>query len=83
MEKKFELVNFNLTKEMLEYLIKFSNLKKELSKLKVENSLTDDKIIKIKNIENEMNEIKIIFIKEFRGNNKEEIKKYLQIKDQK
>lgn len=82
MKEKLELVNFNLTKVMSEELIKFNNLKKELIKLKSKEILNKEEIIKIKELEDELNKSRIRFIKEFRENNKEEIDKYLQIKDQ-
>ena len=82
MKEKLELVNFNLTNVMSEELIKFNNLKKELIKLKSKEYLNKEEIIKIKELEDELNKSRIRFIKEFRENNKEEIDKYLQIKDQ-
>ena len=82
MKKKLGLVNFNLTQDMASELIKFNNLKKELLNLKSKEILSEEEIIKINNLENELNKIRINFIREFRKNNKEEIIKYLHIKDQ-
>ena len=82
MKEKLELVNFNLTKIMSEELINFNNLKKELMKLKSKEILNKVEIKKIKELEDELNKSRIRFIKEFRLNNKDEIDKYLQIKDQ-
>ena len=82
MKSKLELVNFNLTHDMAEELIKFNNLKKDLLKLKNKKVLTNEEIKKIIELENELNKIRINFIRQFRQNNKEEIIKYLQIKDQ-
>ena len=82
MKEKLELVNFNLTKIMSEELINFNNLKKELMKLTSKEILNKVEIKKIKELEDELNKSRIRFIKEFRLNNKDEIDKYLQIKDQ-
>ena len=77
MKEKLELVNFNLTPIMIEELIKFNSLKKELFNL--EN--TNGELVKIEKLKNELNKSRIRFIKNFRENNKEEIAKYLQVKD--
>lgn len=82
MHKKLDLVRFNLTNVMTNELIKFNELKKELLYLKNKKTLTKDDLVKLNKIENQLNKVKINFIKEFRKNNKEEILKYLKIKDQ-
>ena len=82
MKQNLDLVKFNLTKQMAKDLIEFNNLKKELIKLKEIDNLTNKKNKEIKKLEEQLNIIKIKFIKEFRENNKEEIIKYLEIKDQ-
>ena len=82
MNEKLDLVRFNLTNAMTRELIKFNELKKELLYLKNKKLLTNQDIVKIKETETKLNKTKIKFIKEFRENNKEEILKYLKIKDQ-
>ena len=82
MKEKLKSVNFNLTDKMTEELIKFNNLKKELINLKNKEILDKEDLIKIDELENKLNKTRIIFINEFRNNNKEEIIKYLQLKDQ-
>ena len=82
MNEKLDLVRFNLTNDMTRELIKFNELKKELLYLKNKKLLTNQDIVKIKETETKLNKTKIKFIKEFRENNKEEILKYLKIKDQ-
>ena len=82
MKEKLELVKFNLTPEMTKALIKFNNIKKEFIILKNKEILSKEELIKIQKLENELNKTRIKFIKEFRDNNKEEIIKYLQMKDQ-
>lgn len=82
MKEKLELVNFNLTPIMATELIKFNKLKKELTELKNKRISNKEEIIKINKLENELNKTRINFIREFRENNKEEIIRYLHIKDQ-
>lgn len=82
MKEKVELVKFNLTPGMTKELIKFNGIKKELVNLKSKEILNKDDLIKIQEFENELNKARIKFIREFRENNKEEIIKYLEIKDQ-
>lgn len=85
MNKRFDLVKFNLTDKMASELIKFNSLKKELTKLqKLYNLDKHEKLLlQIKEIEGKMDISRNIFIQEFRINNKDEIIKYLEIKDQK
>ena len=85
MNKKRDLIRFNLTEDMSLELIKFNNLKKELYKLKELYNLdkNEELLLQIKRIQKEMDKSKNIFIKEFRINNKEEIIRYLNTKDQK
>ena len=85
MNKKLDFIKFNLTHDMSLELIKFNNLKKEFYKLKKLYNLDKDEklLLKIKEIKRKMNKSKNTFIREFRINNKEEIIKYLKIKDQK
>lgn len=82
MNEKLDLVRFNLTDAMTRELIKFNELKKELIYLKNKDEIKQTDLRKIKEIENKLNEVRNEFIKCFRQNNKEEILKYLQIKDQ-
>lgn len=82
MKEKLESVSFKLTPVMTKELIKFNSLKKELINLKNKKILDKEDLIKIGNLENELNKTRISFINEFRNNNKEEIIKYLQLKDQ-
>jgi hypothetical protein len=82
MKEKLESVNFKLTPVMTRELIKFNSIKKELITLKSKEILDNEDLIKISNLENELNKTRINFINEFRNNNKEEIIKYLHIKDQ-
>ena len=85
MNKKLESVKFNLTEVMSLELIKFNKLKKELFKLKKLYNLDKNKelLLQIKKIEKQMDKCRTAFIKEFRINNKDEIIKYLKLKDQK
>jgi hypothetical protein len=82
MKEKLDSVSFNLTPVMARELIKFNNLKKELKIYKNKRILDKEDLIKIGQLENELNKTRISFINEFRNNNKEEIIKYLQKKDQ-
>ena len=82
MKKQLKSVKFNLTEEMTKELIKFNKLKKELISLKQKEELTKEEFIQIKEIQDKLNKTRIRFIKEFRKNNKEEIDKYLELKDQ-
>lgn len=82
MKEKLDSVSFNLTPIMTKELIKFNNLKKQLIKLKNKTILNKEDLLKISELENELNKTRISFINEFRNNNKEEIIKYLQLKDQ-
>lgn len=82
MKEKLNLVNFNLTKEMIDTLIKFNNLKKELNELVRKTNLTEEEIFNKKIIEESLIKTRMNFIKEFRLNNKKEIEEYLSIKDQ-
>ena len=82
MKEKLESVSFKLTPVMAKELIKFNSLKKELIKLKNQKILDKEDLIKISNIEDELNKTRIGFINEFRNSNREEIIKYLQLKDQ-
>jgi hypothetical protein len=43
---------------------------------------TKEEFIQMKEIEDKLNKVRINFIKNFRKNNKEEIEKYLKLKDQ-
>lgn len=84
MKKELELVKFNLTPEMSLELIKFNELKKELNSLEKLYNLdkNEELLLKIQILEQKLNESRTKFINEFRFNNKEEIIKYLKIKDQ-
>ena len=82
MKEKLELVKFNLTPIMTRELIKFNTLKKELINLKQKKILSKDELMKIQELESGLSKARIRFIKNFRQNNKEEINKYLKIKDQ-
>ena len=81
MKQKVDLVKFNLTQTMIDELIKFNNLKKELMLKKSKTILDANEIKEINEIENSLNKIRNNFIKEFRLNNKEEILEYLRLKD--
>ena len=84
MKEKVELVRFNLTQEMSLELIRFNNMKKEFNELKKLYNLDKNKklLLQINKLEKELVKSKNKFIKEFSENNKEEIEKYLKIKDQ-
>ena len=77
-----EKLEFVLTQSMAGKLIKFNNLKKELNNLKKNEILDNHDLIRISGLEKELDKTRISFIKEFRENNKEEIIKYLNNKDQ-
>ena len=81
MQQKVDLVKFNLTQTMIDELIKFNNLKKQLMLKKSKRILDTDDLKEINEIENRLNKIRNSFIKEFRLNNKEEILEYLRLKD--
>ena len=85
MNKNLELVKFNLTPSMSLELLKFNNFKKELNELrKLYNLDKDDKLLlKINKLEKNLVESRKTFIREFRINNKDEILKYLMLKDEK
>lgn len=85
MNKKLESVKFNLTPNMSLELIRFNNLKKELNELKKLYNLdkNENLLLKIKELEKDLIKCRNSFIKEFRLNNKDEIIKYLKLKDQK
>lgn len=78
-----EKLEFNLTHQMVLELIKFNDIKEELIKFKRKEVLNSDDLIKVQELENKLNKTRINFIKEFRENNKEEINRYLNEKDQK
>ena len=83
-KEELEQLNFNLTQSMSIELIRFNKIKKELYSLKELYNLDKNKelILQINQKEKELNDSKNNFIREFRLNNKDEIVKYLQIKDQ-
>jgi len=78
--KKFKDIKFNLNKEMLEYLVKFKNLKEELNYL-YNLDKSDDILLKIIEKEQQLNSYRQKFIEKFRDINKKEIEKYMKIKD--
>lgn len=82
MKQKLESVSFNITDKMAKELIEFNNLKKELINLRNKKILDKEDLIKISKLEDELNKIRLNFINEFRNSNKEEIIKYLNLKDQ-
>lgn len=82
MEKQLDSVKFNMTEEMTKELIEFNYLKKELLNLMQKENHTKEEFIQMKEIEDKLNKVRINFIKNFRKNNKEEIEKYLKLKDQ-
>jgi len=84
-EKDLELVKFVLTPDMSLELINFNNLKKELFKLKEMYNLdknNDNLLLQIQEIQEKLDESRDRFVQDFRKNNKEEIDKYLEIKNQ-
>ena len=83
MNKKIELIKFNLTKKMSLELIKFNEIKRELNKLKKLYNLdkSEDTLLEIKKKEEQLKLSKERFIMEFRLNNKEEIDLYLRLKN--
>ena len=78
--KEFKDIKFNLNKEMLEYLVKFKNLKEELNYL-YNLDKSDDILLKIIEKEQQLNSYRQKFIEKFRDINKKEIEKYMKIKD--
>lgn len=83
MKEKIEDINFNLTSKMVKILIDFNNTKKEVLQLKELYKNNNDKklLLKIKKLESKLIKKRNLFIKEFRLNNINEIKKYLDIKN--
>ena len=78
--KEFKDIKFNLNKEMIEYLVKFKNLKEELNYL-YNLDKSDDILLKIIEKEQQLNSYRQKFIEKFRDINKKEIEKYMKIKD--
>lgn len=83
MQEQLELVKFNLTQSMAIELIKFNNTKKELDEIKLIYKKNKNKrlLIQIEQKERELIIFRNNFIREFRLNNKEQIAKYLKLKD--
>ena len=83
MQKQLELVTFNLTQSMVIELIKFNNTKKELNEIKLIYKKNKDKnlLMRIEKKERDLLTFRNNFIREFRLNNKEQIAKYLKLKD--
>ena len=83
MEEKVEYINFNLTPKIVKILIDFNNTKNEVLQLKELYKNNNDKklLLKIKKLESKLIKKRNLFIKEFRLNNINEIKKYLDIKN--
>lgn len=73
MHNNLEDIKFNLTPNMSKYLLEFNEIKKKL------NEVEDKK--ERKKLERKLNILKDKFIVEFRLNNKDEILKYLSVKD--
>ena len=82
MKEKLDSVSFKLTPVMTRELIRFNNLKKELINIKNQKILDKEDLIKKGHLENDLNKTRISFLNEFRNNNKDDIIKYLQLKDQ-
>ncbi len=83
MEEKIEDIKFNLTPKMAKILVDFNNIKKELFELKKLYKNDNDKrlLIKIEWLELKLMKKRNLFIREFRLNNVNEIKRYLNSKD--
>ena len=85
MQKDLELVKFVLTPDMSLELIKFNTLKKKLFKLNEMYDLdknNEELLLQIQEYQKKLNESRDKFVQDFRVNNKEEIEKYLEIKNQ-
>ena len=84
MQKKLELIRFNLTPSMALILIKYNNIKKELLEVTKLYNLDKNKdlLLKILEFQDELTHLKFEFIKEFRVTNKKQIKEFLKEKDQ-
>lgn len=81
MKKEIELIKFNLTYGMSKELIKFNNIQRQLVVLKNKKNLSNKELKEIEQLEEKLKSTRIKFIKKFRENNKEEINKYLEMKD--
>ena len=74
-------IRFNLTPEMADKIVEINNLKMKLLELKKQGR-SDNSINKeLSDLEEEIYIQKTNFIKEFQANNKEQIDKYLELKN--
>lgn len=76
-------IKFNLTPLMTNKIVEINKLKMELQKL--DEMIVDEKnselLVKKEKIQEEIDIAKKIFIKEFQHNNKDQISKYLELKE--
>ena len=76
-------IKFNLTPLMVDKIIEINNLKIKLKKLE-KNMIKDDSVTLNEQMEELLKEIEIqkkYFIKEFQKSNKDQISKYLSVKN--
>lgn len=79
--EKISNIRFNLTPEMADKIVEINNLKMKLLELKKQGR-SDNSINKeLSDLEEEIYIQKTNFIKEFQANNKEQIDKYLELKN--
>lgn len=79
--KKIDDIKFNLNRDMLNSLLKFDEIKKELNKL-YNLGKSDDVLLKIMEQEHKLNSYRQKFIEDFRKENKNEISEYKKLKDE-
>lgn len=83
--KDIEDIKFNLTPEMADKIVKINDLKVKMHEInKQMETIRDTKLVNEREeIMKKMDSFKKDFIKEFQSNNKEQINKYLDLKNKK
>ncbi len=83
--KDIEDIKFNLTPEMADKIVKINDLKVKMLEInKQMEIIRDTKLVNEREeIMKKMDSFKKDFIKEFQSNNKEQINKYLDLKNKK
>lgn len=79
--EKISNIRFNLTPEMADKIVEINNLKMKLLELKKQGRSDNNINKELSDLEEEIYIQKTNFIKEFQANNKEQIDKYLELKN--
>lgn len=79
--EKISNIRFNLTPEMADKIVEINNLKMKLLELKKQGRSDNNINQELSDLEEEIYIQKTNFIKEFQANNKEQIDKYLELKN--